>query len=345
MEHSRLVEIWRGPTIESVHNGSIAVMTSGGDLVASTGDPAYVTFMRSSAKPLQALPLVEKGAADAFDFSQAELAICCASHAGTDQHVETVRKLQSRIGIGEDDLQCGIHQPFDAATLRQLIQNDVQPHPLRNTCSGKHTGMLALAQFLSQPLEGYLEPDHPVQVGIFEAVQAMTGADPIVGVDGCSALNFAVPLQAAAWAYARMMDPANLPESRADACRKIVDAMRAHPVMVSGPGRFDTRLMEVTGGRVLSKGGADGFQAIGVPEGGSALPQALGVAIKIADGDLGKRALGPVSLSVLSSLGAISPEERRQLAEFDEGLSQNLRGLEVGQHRVCFTLKRGTRAA
>lgn len=341
MKHSRLMEIWRGPTVESVHNGSIAVMNKEGVLVAFTGNPAGLTYMRSSAKPLQAIPLVEMGAAEEFSFTPAELAVCCASHAGTDLHVETVSHLQKKIGITEGNLQCGVHPPFDGDTQRQLIQENLAPQPLRNNCSGKHTGMLALAKHLSQPLESYLDLDHPVQVAILQAVKEMTGAEPVIGIDGCSAPNFAVPLKAAAWAYARLMDPSDLPPSRNKACRQISEAMRSNPVLVSGPGRFDTLLMEVTEGRILSKGGADGFQGLGIPAGESDYGEALGVAIKIADGDLGKRALGPVSLTVLSLLGALSSEERRQLSDFDQGPSKNLRGLEVGRHQVCFDLEPG----
>lgn len=339
MRHSRLVEIWRGPTIESVHYGSIAIVTSTGELVASVGDESLVTYMRSSAKPLQALPVVERGAAETFGFEPDELAICCASHAGTDAHVETVRRLQSKIGVSEQDLQCGFHPPYDLETQHALIREGLQTQPLRNNCSGKHTCMLALAKHLSSALDGYLELEHPVQIAILDAVQQMTGAEAEIGIDGCSAPNFAVPLRAAALAYARLMEPSDLPEPRPAACRQIVDAMRTHPLMVSGPGRFDTRLMEVSGGRILSKGGADGFQALAIPKGSSHLPFSIGVAIKIADGDLGKRALGPVSLAVLSALGALSPLERSRLSEFDEGPSYNLRQLEVGCHKVVFKLE------
>ena len=174
MKHSRLVEIWRGPMLESVHFGSIAIMTSMGERVAVIGDDSIVAYMRSSAKPLQALPLVEQGAAAAYGFEPAELAICCASHAGTDEHAETVRRLQSKIGIGEDDLQCGVHQPFDLKTQRDLIRDGKEPEPLRNNCSGKHTGMLALAKHLSLPLAGYLDLGHPVQTTITDAVQEIT---------------------------------------------------------------------------------------------------------------------------------------------------------------------------
>ena len=167
----------------------------------------------------------------------------------------------------------------------------------------------------------------------------------MLGIDGCSAPNFAVPLHAAALAYARMIDPSGLPETRAEACRTITDAMRTHPSMVSGPGRFDTRLMQVSGGRILSKGGADGFQALAIPKGSSRLPVAMGVAIKVADGDLGKRALGPASLKVLSALGAINSQERDQLSEFDEGPSFNLRQLEVGRRVVAFNLELETGSA
>ena len=342
MKHSRLVEIWRGPMVESVHKGSIAVTTSEGVLIASVGDPAGLAYMRSSAKPLQAIPLVEMGAAEAFGFTPAELAVCCASHAGTDLHVETVAGLQQKIGVTQGDLQCGVHPPYDIDTQRQLIRENLSPQPLRNNCSGKHTGMLALAKHLSAPLREYLGPDHPVQLAILNAVEQMTGAEPAIGIDGCSAPNFAVHLRAAAWAYARLICPDGLPPARAKACRQIADAMRANPVMVSGPGRFDTRLMEVTEGRILSKGGADGFQAMGIPAGESRYSEALGVAIKIADGDLGKRALGPVSLAVLSSLGALSAQERQALSAFDQGPSKNLRGIEVGRRQVCFDLASGT---
>jgi L-asparaginase II len=314
-------------------------MTSEGGLVASVGEVSGTTYMRSSAKPLQAIPLVEKGAAEAFGFEPAELAICCASHAGTDEHVETVRRLQAKIGITEDDLQCGVHLPYDLTTQHNLIREGLQSQPLRNNCSGKHTGMLALAKHLALPQDDYLKLDHPVQAAILEAVQQMTGAEAEIGIDGCSAPNFAVPLRAAALAFARLIDPSNLSKPRTKACRQIADAMRAYPVMVSGPGRFDTRLMEVSEGRILSKGGADGFQSMAIPKGSSNLPFAIGVAIKIADGDLGKRALGPVSIAVLAALGALSTRERSQLSEFDAGPSLNFREIHVGRHAVAFDLE------
>jgi L-asparaginase II len=289
--HSQpLVEWRRGEIVESLHCGALAVVDAAGRLLARQGDPQTVTFTRSSAKPLQALPFIEAGGQPAFNLPQAEVALLCASHTGTDEHLQAVQALQARTGVVEADLLCGTHPPVDAATAEALKARGEQPTPNRHNCSGKHTGMLALARLLGAPASGYLERDHPVQQAILAAVAGMCGLPPgqvIPGTDGCSAPNFAVPLETFALAFARLCDPASLPPPRAAACRTITAAMTAHPVMVAGPGRFDTRLMEAAGGRVICKGGAEGYLALGVMPGalGSDSP-GIGVAIKVADGDL-----------------------------------------------------------
>jgi L-asparaginase II len=206
--------------------------------------------------------------------------------------------------------------------------------------------MLALASFLGEPLADYVNPQHPVQVQIIQTFAEMCGLEPeavVLGIDGCSAPVFAVPLIAAATAFARLMDPSTLTTDRADACRGVVTAMTSHPYMVAGPDRFDTRLMEVSAGRVLAKGGAEAYQGLGVRAGViSPDAPALGAAIKIADGDRGGRARPTVALAVLEDLGVLSDEEREALSEFGPRKLANYRGLVVGHIRTCFQLQRNT---
>jgi L-asparaginase II len=242
-----VVEILRGGIVESIHFGAVAVADARGNLIAYCGDPETATFLRSSAKPFQALPLVESGAADAFGLTSDQLAVICASHSGTDRHAEVVRAAQARCGVTEDDLLCGVHPPLDPETASRLRAEGREPTPIRHNCSGKHTGMLGLARFLGAPLAEYTKPDHPVQQRILNAFSAMCDIIPEsvgVAIDGCSVPTFAVPLRAAATAYAHLADPAGLAPGRASACRRIFSAMSEYPFLVAGPGRFDTALME-----------------------------------------------------------------------------------------------------
>ena len=345
MNHQPVVEIIRGGVVESVHHGSIAVADPQGRLLASWGDPETVTFLRSSAKPFQALPLLESGAADRFGLTDREIALACASHSGTDEHLEVLAEMLTKIGADEDDLGCGSHMPFDSESARRLREGGEDPTPKYHNCSGKHAGMLALSLFLEEPMEDYLEEDHPTQEWILRAFSAMCGLNPeqvTVGVDGCSAPNFAVPLRAAAAGYARLVDPDKLSEQRAGACRRITEAMAAHPVLVAGPGLFDTRLMQAAGGKWISKGGAEGYQAFALPAGawgegrGSS---ACGVAIKIADGNIGRRAGAPVAIELLRQIGAIGPEVSSELEDLAAPRPiTNHRGTKVGELRTAFEL-------
>ena len=341
-----VVELTRGGIVESIHHGAIAVADPSGALHASWGDAQVVTFLRSSAKPFQALPLMESGAADQFQLSLEQIAVICASYSGTDEHVRTVSSIQEQVGFSEADLLCGVHPPVHRQTARRLQEKGLEPTPNHHNCSGKHTGMLALASFLGEPLADYINPQHPVQLKIIQTFAEMCGLEPeavILGIDGCSAPVFAVPLIAAATAFARLMDPSALAPDRADACRGVVSAMTSHPYMVAGPDRFDTRLMEVTAGRVLAKGGAEAYQGLGVRAGViSSDAPALGVAIKIADGDRGGRARPAVALSVLEELGVLSDEEREALGEFGSRELKNYRDMTVGHIQTCFHLQRNT---
>jgi L-asparaginase II len=337
------VEILREGTVESVHSIACAVADPAGQVLASWGNPELCTFMRSSAKPFQALPAVISGAVDAFRFSEAELALMCASHAGTDDHATVAAKMLAKLKASAEDLQCGFHAPYDPETNLRLTRSGEAPDALRNNCSGKHIGMLAQADFLQAPRSGYLRQEHPVQGRILALLSTML-ALPVeeieVGIDGCSAPNFAVSLRNAAMGYARLMDPTSLAADLGSASRRVVRAMTQHPVLISGDGRFDTELMRLTGGALLSKGGAEGFQCIGIPAGRTGPGQpALGMALKVLDGDLGHRALSLATLHVLHRLGALEASEHKGMAKFDQRPIHNLRGLVVGEMRISPSLQ------
>ena len=352
MTNQPLFETTRGEIVESVHYGSIAVVDSTGKLLASKGDPHMVTFLRSSAKPFQALPFVERGGVNHFNFTLAELSISCASHEGSDMHVRTVEAMQKKIEVDESHLQCDAHMPGDADAFKSLILDDQTPTAIRNNCSGKHTAMLAHAKMRGLPLENYLDIEQPVQQDILAsfAEMCMIPSEEIrLGTDGCSAPNFAVPLYKAALGMARLCDPRELLPARADACRKITTAMATHPEMVSGHGEFDCELMKAGQGKIVCKRGAEGFQIIGL------LPGALGkdslgvgIAFKVSDGDASRRDMDlepscrvrpAVTLEILRQLGALSSEQEQALSQFGPVTSiQNHRGIVTGEARPVFDL-------
>ncbi|MCS6909822.1 MAG: asparaginase [Anaerolineales bacterium] len=346
MDFQPLIEVTRGGLVESRHAGAIAVADAQGRLRASYGDPQHITFLRSTAKPLQVLPLLESGAARAYDLTPREIAVACASHTGSAQHLEAVRSLLAKAGLTEADLGCGAHWPDDVESRVMLLREHAEPIPLYNNCSGKHAGMLALAKFNGWPLADYLDPQHPIQQLILHAVAEMLGLPPesiVLGVDGCSAPNFAAPLVNAAAAFARLADPCGLPSTRAEAIRAAIGAMQLHPELVHGAGRSDTELMRARPGVILAKRGAEGFQGIGLAPGalGAGSP-ALGIALKVADGDGAGRAIAAVAVEVLRQLGALDPAQLAQLAERGVYAARpltNWRGLTVGELRPVFALK------
>jgi len=342
-KYAPLVEYTRGGIVESVHQGAIAVVDTQGRLVASAGDPTLVTFLRSSAKPFQTLPLIESGAAEAFGLPTREIAFTCASHLGMDMHAEAAASIQARIGASESDLLCGTHEVPDPATARRLILAGQEPTPNRHNCSGKHSGMLVQARHRDLPLADYVNPRHPIQQTILATFAEMVGLAPdqvVVGTDGCSAPNFAVPLVNAALAFARLADPSGLPPRRANALRTVFYAMTAYPEMVRGPGGFDTEVMRRRPGLLVTKGGAEGYQGMGLVPGalGAGSP-ALGVALKVADG--AARAVPLVALEVLRQLGLLGEADFAVLAEFGFAPREavhNQRGLVVGEARPAFSL-------
>ncbi len=337
-----LVEVIRGNIVESIHYGAFIVIDSNGKVLAHEGNHHLMTYPRSSIKPFQALPFIEMGGAEAFDLSGEEIAIMCASHSGTDRHRAVLQSMHKKIGISEDDLACGVHWPGDSATREVMKKAGQEPGPLHHNCSGKHTGMLAHACLRSLTKQAYLEPNHPVQTTIRKSLSemvAMTPEEMPAGIDGCSAPVYGVPLKNMAQAVANMADPSNLGANRSQACQLITAAMRQHPVMVAGPGKFDTELMITARGDVFSKGGAEGYQIIGVMPGvrGKESP-GLGIAIKISDGDHSGRARTCVSLSILAALGILDPAQLSQLECYGNKPVKNWRDLIVGEIRTVFSM-------
>jgi L-asparaginase II len=338
-----LVEVRRGPIVESRHRGHAAAVDGEGNLVAFIGEPETVTYLRSSAKPFQALPLVTSGAADRFRLTEVELAVACGSHSGQDLHAETVAGMLRKIGLDESFLKCGIHEPFDRETAERLRARGESPGVLRNNCSGKHTGMLALAVHLGAPPETYDRPDSPVQQSILRAVARLSGVaarDVILGTDGCGVPVFGMHVRAMALMYARLAaPPAEFDETTRRACGRIMAAMTSHPEMVGGTTeRFDTEVMRAARGRVVSKIGAEGVYTAGVLA-CEAWPRGLGLAFKIEDGE-DRRARSTIAIESLRQLGVLSENAREALAPYSSFPVKNHRGEIVGEIRPSFELKR-----
>ena len=325
--HVPLAVVTRGDEGESVHYGSVAVVDRDGALTHAAGDPHAHVFTRSALKPLQALPFVRDGGPERYGYSGAQLALLCASHSGEACHVNAIADMLARAGNAPDDLACGTHAP-----LHFEARGEIAPRPpwspLAHNCSGKHAGMLAACSLHGWPKRGYLAVDHPLQREIRAAVAQFAGVDDNAlrtGTDGCSAPNYAMPLDALARAYARLAIAANDDSAFGPAPRRLRDAMLAHPEMVSGQGRSDLALMRAGRGDWVTKIGAEGVQAIGV------VSRGLGVAIKIADGS--RRGLIPVAIAVLEGLGLVDQQQRDELQHLAHPALVNLAGMPTGS--VC----------
>ncbi|WP_245588512.1 asparaginase [Deinococcus pimensis] len=317
------VVFWRGGMRESAHRVHVAVVDPSGHLVASAGDADLVTFPRSSSKPVQALPLAEA----VPDLSTEELAIACASHAGTDEHLRVVRRLLERAGLGPGALRCGTHPPFDADAALALACRGEAPGALHHNCSGKHAGMLLTCVARGWPVEGYTEPDHPLQQEILMLHAELGGTDDVIaGRDGCSVVAVATHLHAAGRIFARFAAPSG---PHAGTLERVFTAMSGHPFLIAGRGRLDTELMPRVAG-AMSKMGAEGFFGLALRE---TARGPLGVAIKVEDG--GERARAHVTLAVLEALGV---EVQGELYDLYPRVLTNFAGYEVGEVTVNLPL-------
>jgi L-asparaginase II len=324
--HVPLVETTRGGTTECVHYGSIAVTDASGRLVAATGDPDSLNFTRSALKPLQALPFVEDGGMQRYEFTSHELALMCSSHSGEAVHAGIVQRMLAKAGANVTQLQCGCHAPSFFTATETTPPAGAQWSALHHNCSGKHAGFLAYCRMHGHPLETYLDPGHPLQQRIRTTVARFTNGDTLAwGIDGCSAPNCAMPLKRLAQTYARIAT-SDAPELAA-----IFFAMTRHPELVSGTRRMDLAIMQTGGGDWVSKAGADGMQAIGVRSKG------LGIAIRIADGN--PRALHAATVTALEQLGVLDDPSGTPLAIYDCPPIRNYRGIETGGVVPVFKLR------
>jgi L-asparaginase II len=325
MANPVLVEVTRGPLVESVHRGSVAIADASGRIVFALGDLETPIYPRSSLKPVQALPLIESGAADAFGIGDEEIALACASHSGEPMHTTRVAAWLKRIGCGQGDLACGAHPSRYEPVAEDMIRRGEKPSRVHNNCSGKHTGFLSVARHWDIATKGYEQHDHPVQRAVAKSLAELTGisAEFPWGVDGCAAPNFAVPLDAQARAFAKFAAPDSLSPERAKACRRIVSAMTAHPELVSGTGRSCAILMRSTKGRAAVKIGAEGFYAGMIPERG------LGIVLKIDDG--ASRGAETAMAAILDRLGLLGDD--KAAGEILRAPISNTREEVVGERR------------
>jgi L-asparaginase II len=326
-----LVEITRGDLVESVHRGSIAIADADGAIAFALGDVDTPVYPRSSLKPVQALPLLESGAAEAFGLSDEEVALACASHSGEPMHTTRVAAWLERIGCTANDLACGAHSVRYEPVWEAMVKRGEAPTRIHNNCSGKHTGFLTVARHWDVATAGYEKHDHPVQRAVAKALGELSGIGGELpwGVDGCAAPNFALPLTGFARALAKLAAPAALPAPRASAAKRIVRAMTAHPELVSGTGRACAILMRAAKGRVAVKTGAEGFFAAMIPELG------FGIALKIDDG--AGRASETTMAAILDKFGLLGDDKPAH--DMLRAPVTNTRNTIVGERRPAAALR------
>ncbi len=343
MESEILAQVVRGETVESIHRGHVAVVDGDGKIVLSKGNPETITFFRSSSKAFQAFPVLTSGAAERFGFSDAEIALACGSHSGEAVHTETAAKMLAKINLNETDLRCGAHPPFNEEIAEALIRADEKPTQFHNNCSGKHAAMLALGKHLNADLTSYENLENPVQQAILDTVSLFTDVRKTeikIGIDGCAAPNFALPIVAMARSFARLVFPPKIFDAETrEACRRIVSAMINYPQMIGGTDRLDTVLMQSARGKIISKIGAEGVFCAGV------LPcerwkKGLGIAVKIEDGD-DKRARAVVIIELLRAFGVIDETNDEKLRAFSPMPIKNRRGDTVGEVAATLNLECG----
>lgn len=290
-----LAHLKRGDLIENYYRGRYVVVDSDGTLIAATGHFRAPIYARSALKPIQVLAMLDSGAADKYSVTNAEIALACASHDGDTDHVNLVSQWLTRIGLSVADLECGAHAPLGRESSKILFENGEKPTPLHNTCSGKHTGFLTLAQFQGAPLKGYTAFDHPTQTAINEVIGEMTETDTAQaqrGVDGCHIPVIGMELRGLAIAMAKLVDPKDQSPQRQQSCARVVQAMQQYPDLIAGPTRFCSGIIRLTQGEVLVKMGADGVFSAAVPK------RKWGLALKIDDGNLRAAEVALISLLV-----------------------------------------------
>jgi L-asparaginase II len=330
-----LAAVTRSGYVESIHFGYICVSDASGKIIFSLGDFKTQVYFRSSAKPIQAIPLIQTGAATAFGMSKKEISITCASHSGQEVHQEAILGILSKLKLNEEDLHCGIMQPYNMEENDRLKAEGRQPTKLHCSCSGKHSGMLALAKYRGYKLENYDEKEHPVQKEILETIAEFTDMDidsiPL-GVDGCGVPIYLLPIDKIALSYARLVDFAQQPDHKYyNACKTIVEAMSEYPEMVAGDYEFDTELMQAAKPKLIGKVGCEAVYCLGL------LDKKLGVCIKIIDGN--ERAVYPVVIQLLTDFGVLNTEEYEKLKAWHKYAIKNNLEETIGEVVPVFQLQ------
>ena len=327
-----LIEVTRGAAVESRHRGAFVVVDASGKIVRSVGDPGMAIYPRSAAKPLQALPLIETGAADRLGLTDREVALACASHKGEPAHVEAVEAWLARIGLTHAALECGIQAPRTPKALEKAILQRTPLTAAYHNCSGKHAGFLTACVACGDAPSSYIDPDHPAQKRVTQALAEMTRCDlsavPLAR-DGCGIPTYCMPLQNLALGMARLADPSALPKARAQAAKRLLDAMASEPFFVNGTGGFTTEVM-LAARSVRVKGGAEGVYAAALPELG------IGMALKIDEGAM--RAAECAAAHVLRGLGCFAADEERRLATFLNPVIRTDAGRDAGAIRPTASL-------
>ncbi|MER8802988.1 asparaginase [Mesorhizobium sp. M0998] len=332
MTNPVLVEVLRGAIVESAHRGAVAVFDADGKPVWEIGDTAQPVFPRSAVKAIQALPLVESGAADAYGFGDRELALACASHSGEPPHVELARAMLAKAALDETALECGAHWPSSHGATLALARAGSVPNALHNNCSGKHSGFLCTCVHSGIAHRGYVKAGHASQEMVREAMQAVTGAAHDAdhrGTDGCSIPTYAVPLRSFALGFARMATGAGFEPVRARAAKRLLSACMAEPFFVAGTGRSDVAMMDAAPGRIFVKGGAEGVFCAALPELG------LGIALKCDDG--AGRAAEVMVAAVLAKLLQADQALAAKLTEQANPPIESRIGAKVGALRPTAT--------
>jgi len=333
MTNPVLVEVTRGPLVESRHRGAVAVCDAQGNTALALGDVAAPIFPRSAVKALQALPLIERGAADRFGLSEEELALACASHSGEAAHVAGVERMLAKAGLAPSDLRCGAHWPIAQAAAAAVARSGA-PSPLHNNCSGKHAGFLCVARAIGADPADYWRPEHPVQRLVRDVLEDFTGAsldETSCAIDGCSVPTWAVPLHNLAQGFAKFGGGRDLSSERARAAARLRQACAKAPWFVAGSGRFCTEIMQLFGERVFVKTGAEGVYCAALPQ------QGLGIAVKCDDG--GSRAAQAIIAAVIARFLPLIASERAALERFVAPIQRNWNGFEIGRVRVTKALR------
>ena len=330
---SSFVPLWwgdRAGLLDFVRLGAFAACDAKGRLLASAGNPKLAAYLRSSAKPVQAVSFLRRGLDTKLGLSMADVACACASHEGQDVHADSARRILAAGGNEESDLLCGTHPLSNKDLEARMARGELTLSPIRNNCSGKHAAMLATCRHEGWETASYTEGEHPLQqenLATLAAFAGMDARDIVVGVDNCTVPTFALPLDAAARAFARLLDPSGLADDLASAGSRAATAMMAHPHMVGGDGRLDTNLMELTAGRVLIKTGANGYHcAAGRPPGGG---DVVGFAMKLSGAEVESQK-APVAITCLESIGLLSADEAANLLARHAAPQRNCRGAIVG---------------